>query len=58
MTTNGPRCRLSVVATATAATKEDDVFKLVVFKIDNADFDLAASVWCGISTSLETWWSE
>jgi hypothetical protein len=39
-----PRRRSSVAATATA-TADDDVFKLVVFKIGNADFDLAAWTW-------------
>jgi hypothetical protein len=38
------RCRSSVATTAAdaAATDVDDDFKLVVFKIGNADFDLVA----------------
>jgi hypothetical protein len=36
--------RRSFVA-ATAAADDDDDFKLVVFRIGNADFDLAAWVW-------------
>jgi hypothetical protein len=38
-----PRRRSSVAATATAVAGDDDDFKLVVFRIGNADFDLA--VW-------------
>ena len=37
--------RSSVAVIATAAAAEDDDFKLVVFKIGNADFDFAAWVW-------------
>jgi len=33
---------------------DDDDFKLVVFKIGNADFDLAAWAWVPFSISLAT----
>ena len=41
-----PRRRSFVAATAAAAAAADgDDFKLVVFKIGNADFDLPAWTW-------------
>ena len=40
-----PRRRSSVAVTATADVVADDDFRLVVFKIGKADFDLAARAW-------------